>query len=178
MLNPKPVILLFLTLIITTPAFAGDPKAVGDIVGRDLNDRWLRSFGHVGIWSGSRVLEVLDESRVIQMNSLSKFKQATSYWGAKYGIGSNHYKVIQAGWKQRYYNPEYARTPLWREGGYKRQCVRWYGGRCIRYEWKRVNAKFRCDTFVNYAYKKGIGKTLVYYYTPRHVYNSMPQTRY
>ncbi len=175
------LILIVGTSVIANPAFAGDPKATGDIVGRDGS--WSNPFGHVGIWDSwnKKVLEVMPPEKgkdVIRMTSLSVFKNEGTYWGAKYGKGRRHYKVISAGLKQGKFNPQYTTTTYWREGGYKRQCVKRSWGKCKKYEWKKINAKFRCDTFVAYAYSKGIGTRLVNYtITPGKVYNSMPKTR-
>lgn len=39
------------------------PKNMGDIVGRDLNVSNLGAIGHLGIWDGSRVVEVVNEDK-------------------------------------------------------------------------------------------------------------------
>jgi len=164
----------FLNLLV-----AGNPKATGDILGRDLNIYGLGWLGHVGIWDGRRVLEVLNKNIVIQKNSLSSFKKASSYWGTRYGRGSRHYKVIRAGWRQRYYSPTYVFSATWREGKYVRRWVWDRRYRRWRLKWVKQSAKFRCDSFVYYSYMKGIGVRLVAnnWITPRIIYNSMPKNR-
>jgi len=59
-----------------------DPVKVGDVVGRDLLVTGLGAFGHVGMWDGSRVIEVLNEPTVLQSNTLDNFKVRSVYWGA------------------------------------------------------------------------------------------------
>lgn len=65
------------------PAFP-DPTQAGDVVGRNL-DSVLGVVGHVGMWDGGNVVEVLDPSagpNAIHYNSLANFKSRTTYWGA------------------------------------------------------------------------------------------------
>ena len=176
----KKIIIMFGILIITSISLlaTSNPKATGDIVGRDLSISGLGWAGHVGIWDGRKVLEVLNKSTVIQKNSLYSFKNSSSYWGARYGKGSRHYRVISAGWNQRYYSPTYTTTSQYREGKWTKQW-RW-DSRQWKWvqKWVKQTAKFRCDTFVNYAYRKGSGVNLSPNYTlPRQVYNSMPHQR-
>lgn len=161
-------VLTLASAILSVYSYASDPRSTGDVVGRDLNVWGAGGLGHVGIWDGSRVLEVLDKSPVIQKNSLSNFKnESSSYWGAKYGKGYSHYRIVSNGWKQRDYNPEYTITALYREGkwGYE-------NGR-----YTKIRAKFRCDTFVNYAYKSVTNSNLVTFFTPRNLYKSFPSSR-
>ncbi|WP_232003208.1 hypothetical protein [Pseudoalteromonas piscicida] len=70
-----------LLLAISSTAFAGNPTSVDDVVARDLSISGLGWAGHVGIWDGSKVLEVLNDGTVIRKNTLSSFKSASSYWG-------------------------------------------------------------------------------------------------
>jgi len=89
---------------------ARNPKVIGDIVAQP----WALiggAVGHVGIWTGNKVLEVVNADKkksesVIQQNDLHTFKRRENpkkdaYWGASYGKGSNHYQVIAAGWAQK-----------------------------------------------------------------------------
>ncbi len=66
------------------PVHAANPSAAGDVVGRDLNYAVIGWLGHVGMWTGSSVLEVLNEPTVIHTNTLTNFKNRTRYWGARY----------------------------------------------------------------------------------------------
>jgi hypothetical protein len=171
---------IFSTLVFSTGTFAAsNPGATGDIVARDLNINGLGWAGHVGMWTGSKVLEVLNEKgRVIQQNSLSDFKGRSSYWGARYGKGYKPYRAVSWGWNQRSYNPQYTLTAQYQTGGWVEQRV--WDRRKQKYITKRVkrDAKYRCDTFVAMSYKEGDRTTLVRYtITPREVYNSMPRLR-
>lgn len=60
------VIATFLSVSFVGLASAGDPKAGADVVGRDLAKTvWpFNNFGHVAIWTGANVLEVLNEGTV------------------------------------------------------------------------------------------------------------------
>ena len=160
-------------------SMAGNPNGVGDVVGRNLQAWDLVSWlGHVGMWNGSAVVEVLNKSPVIQQNSLSTFKAQATYWGARYGKGYNQYTMVSSGWNQRNYSPSYTTTAQWREGKsvYKCTSYNWYGT-CASYGYVTQTAVFRCDTFVNYMYWKGTGSNLVTLFTPLNVYNTMPYSR-
>ena len=177
---------------LTTSSFAvGEPRATGDIIGQDLNIYGLGWLGHVGIWDNSRkrVLEVFDDPKthsddyhVIHTNrTLSQFKRATrKYWGARYGRGWSHYRVINAGRAQRKFNPSYTISSSYTEGKYVKKW-KWGGWRRGWYQATvKVNAKFRCDTFVIYCYKKALGINLLPWWkpiTPLNVFYSMPRSR-
>lgn len=61
---------------------SNSPTKVGDVVGRDLNTPGLGWIGHVGIWDGGQVIEVLNRfGNAVQLNSLTSFKNASVYWG-------------------------------------------------------------------------------------------------
>ena len=176
-------IMLIALSTLTTSTFAvGNPRATGDLVGRNLRISGLGEIGHVGIWDNSRkqVLEVLNRRNyAITTETLYQFKRAsTRYWGARYGRGWSHYRVINAGRAQRYFNPSYTTSPYIREGRYKRvwRCS-WRGCRRVTI---KINAKFRSDTFVSYSYTKGIGLSLLSWYkgmSPRNIFYSMPYSR-
>ena len=169
------------SLVFSSSSFAGDPKASPDIVGRNLSIWGLGAMGHVGMWSGSSVVEVLNKPVVVQANTLQSFKDSDKYWGAKYGIGAaKGSNIIAAGWGQRLYNPSYTTTTLWREGGVTQNtCAQYRYGRCIKLVSSKSTALFRCDTFVDFSFKKGSNAYLVNggVILPRIVYNSMPSTR-
>lgn len=152
-------------------AAPANPSSTGDVVGRDLNITGLGWAGHVGMYDGSRIVEVLNASPVIQRNSIASFRAATPYWGARYGRGSNFSTMVAKGWDQRNYSPSYTTTAQWREGKYERQCTS-QGCRNVL-----IPARFRCDTFVNYMYRQGTNSDLVTVFLPRNVYNAMPVSR-
>lgn len=61
------------------------PKNIGDIVGRDLNTPGLGSLGHIGIWDGSQVIEVLNEpGNVVKTNTWENFRARTKPWDTAY----------------------------------------------------------------------------------------------
>lgn len=165
-------------LLVGAYAHAGNPSAVGDVVGRALNVSGLGWIGHVGMYDGNKVLEALNEPTVIQKNTVSNFKGRSSYWGAKYGTWTGLYKAIDKGANQANFSPTYTTTAIWKEGGYAQTCVKrnWYGG-CIQYQMTLVKGQFRCDTFVLYSYYYGAGVYLSTIALPSVVYNAMPKTR-
>jgi hypothetical protein len=61
-----------------------NPADISDVLGRDLNIAGVGAIGHVGLWTGSEVIEILNLPQVIYQNSLSDFKNRTKYWGATY----------------------------------------------------------------------------------------------
>lgn len=96
----KKFILVFMALSFSLSCFAmgnrpssqptkvgKNPVDVSDIVGRDLNVPALGAIGHVGLWTGAKVIEVLNEPQVVQQNTLANFRARTKYWGAVYYSG-------------------------------------------------------------------------------------------
>lgn len=184
-------ILLALTCNLSM-AYSG-PSGMADVVGRSMHSSaggWAARFGHVALYNSSRkrILEVTDKSPYIREKetlSMTNFH----YWGARYGRGSisQHYKVLNSGYNQRYYNPTYTLSPYYREGKW---VLSWkfipskygnprMGGKLVR-AWVKKNAKFRCDSFVNYCYGKGTGKDLIKWTwttTPKRVFNTLPHRR-
>ena len=149
------VIALAVCISITT-AYAGNPSKAGDITGRSLAVTGLGSIGHIGTWNGSQVVEVLNESRVIQFNTLTKFKNSSSYWGARGNANfANPSSINVVANTQSQYSPSYTLVPLnTKIGRIEQQCTkRNMLGQCVTYSNVRVNAVVRCDTFVNYIYQ-------------------------
>lgn len=112
-----------------------DPQKVADVVGRDLNVQNLGWIGHIGVFTGSDILEVLNETSVVQRNSIQTFKRASNYWGAR-GMDFTHVfmgptdaqkrnNLVNIGWKQRLYSPRYTLTTSWQEGKKTMECVQW-----------------------------------------------------
>ncbi len=153
------------------PSTGGNPSKKGDVLARELasSSSLLKNQGHVGIWTGNKVLEVVNvNNNVIQENSLNSFKNVkyddniAKYWGAKAQYRSrNLSNVIRKGREQDIYNPEYTKTASYLVGG-RGWRYQWNKSK-KRYEWKRITirGKFRCDTFVNYAYRFGNGNHIV-----------------
>jgi len=169
-------------LAIPAVALAADPKYAGDVVGRDLSLAVVGALGHVGIYTGSSVLEVMNSTSPVQKNSLSTFKKASKFWGAKYVSSSNKsynfQSVIDKGWDQRNYTPSYTTSASYTVGSKSTQWV--YNSARKKWELKTVivPAKFRCDTFVYYSFDAGIGVKLAgSYITPKIVYDNCKNSR-
>jgi len=158
---------------------AGDPTAAGDVIGRDLNILGYETLGHLGIFTGSRVLECLNEKNPIQQNSLASFKAVTTYWGARYITGRHDFnKVIATGWAQRNFKPSFTLSPVYTVGHHVNKRV--WNPEVRRWETRTVlvPAKFRCDTFVYHSFKAGIGYELAAgQITPRIVYRNCAKSR-
>ncbi len=61
------------------------PKTMGDIVGRDLDTAVAGALGHIGIWDGTQVIEVLNEpGNVVKINTWENFRGRTKPWDTAY----------------------------------------------------------------------------------------------
>lgn len=172
-------ILAGISVMTATVVAAGDPKNPGDVMGRDLNYTGFERLGHLGIFGGSRVLECLNEKTPIQKNTVESFKSLTSYWGARYIPGKHDFlRVVATGWAQRHYEPAFTMSPVYTVGRYANKRV-WNSGTKT---WERktvlVPARFRCDTFVYYSFKAGIGYKLADgEILPRIIFNNCAKAR-
>ena len=140
---------------------AGDPKAAGDVIGRDLDIAGFEKLGHLGVFGGRLIMECLNEEKPLQKNSVGSFKTKTRYWGARYIPERHDYrKVISAGWAQRNFDPSFTLSPVYTVGRHVNKRV-WDATR-KRWELRTVlvPARFRCDTFIYYSFKAGIGRKL------------------
>lgn len=74
---------------------ARDPTGTGNVVGRDLAfPEPFNNFGHLGLWDGNNVVEVLNEGgNVIQYNSLANFKSRAAFWGTAFPNMNGNYSV-------------------------------------------------------------------------------------
>jgi len=60
-----------------------EPKASGDVVGRELSVPGLSWAGHIGVFDGANVIEVLNEGgNVVKINSYDNFKDRSLPWPA------------------------------------------------------------------------------------------------
>ncbi|RAP34629.1 hypothetical protein B1207_15205 [Legionella quinlivanii] len=99
-------------------AEARRPLASGDIAGRDLLIPGMGWIGHVGLGTGDDVgkptqiiIEVLNESPVIQFNTFNNFTSRSRYWGSRSGIGdysSGTYAVLVEAFHQSWWCPSYS----------------------------------------------------------------------
>jgi hypothetical protein len=63
-------------------AIASAPTEIADVLGRNLDVTLAGFAGHIGLWDGSQVVEVINSQPVIRRTSLSAFKTASdAYWG-------------------------------------------------------------------------------------------------
>ena len=165
--------------LVALTVHAGNPRAAGDVIGRDLLYSGLGSYGHLGIYTGSKVLECLNEARPIQQNTLRSFKQASRFWGARYLASKKDFrKVVAKGWAQRNFRPSFTLSPVYTEGRYINKRV--WNAATGRWEKRSVmvRAKFRCDSFVVYAFEKGIGYRFPQgELTPAFIFRSCPKAR-
>ena len=65
--------------------FPGDgikerPYYVGDIVARNLDWPVIEGAGHIGIWDGTSVIEVLNEPQAVQKNNYENFFKRSKVW--------------------------------------------------------------------------------------------------
>ncbi|NMM42479.1 hypothetical protein [Pseudoalteromonas arctica] len=146
-------------LLSTNSVSAASPENVADILGRDLNVPVIGSLGHVGLWTGSEVLEVLDTEAVIEVNSLSSFVNETEYWGYKVRNPkihiNNRENIIKFGLQQKEFLPSYSLSFMYVAGRWEFKRV--YNPVTKDWERKRVIAQkgeFRCDTFIEFAWKR------------------------
>jgi hypothetical protein len=155
------------------------PYCMADIVARELNGPLISGAGHTGLFAGTYVLEVLNnEKQIINLSPLDRFLSASDYWGSGYGFGKNNpeitleqaVEILNTGLDQQQYNPIYTLSPLYMEGRYEN-----YGDEIIT-----VPGVFRCDSFVQYTYKKVLKKTLppnAIHNLPVNQWNSLPFKR-
>ena len=168
----KTLFMMMLLLLLTDLSVAyNPPKESGDVLRRAMNSSWgdwFARLGHVAIYdkSNKKVLEVTDHSPTIRYNDVSEMTR-NEYRGARYGRANiwQGKKAVREGWLQTRYRPQYkAYYQAYSEGGWGYTWkFKWNKG--FYKSWHIKRAKFRCDTFINYCYKKGTGKHLVRRYT-------------
>lgn len=124
-----------------------------EIMGRDLNVFGLGWVGHVGIattdmtspagmnQNANKVIEILNENPVGQINFVTNFKSRSKYWGSKYGVadrGLRGYQVLVEANHQRWWCPKYTSDTNYHIGsgipttGEIIECGTW---RCDTYAW-------------------------------------------
>lgn len=139
---------------------AGNPVAVGDVLGRDLSVTGFGSLGHLGILASSNnVAQVMNATayvNVVQNVTVSGFKVDT-YWGAKakskftwkspYTSATNQINTLSTQQKPHVsYN-------LWSSTANPaiQVCSSYNSsGTCTAYTWQK--GSFRCDAFVKWLY--------------------------
>lgn len=173
---------------------------VSDIAGRDLNVPGIRSLGHIGLFMDgipnkqAAVMEVLkkDPPRVpkddIYLNDyLESFTgRDNTFWGARYSsnriIFSSHdgWQMMVNAEKQTNFPFEYTLGWNWHPGSYSTYFVFNPEQKIWSQQMATIGAKFRCDSFVYYAYQP-IGKPIIPYYhfgvVPRTLFYAMESCR-
>jgi hypothetical protein len=156
----KKILLTSILLAQTSLLFAaGNPIAVGDVLGRDLAQKPLGALGHLGLLASSNnVVQVMDATsyvNVIQNVTISGFKVDT-YWGAKARVTfvwKNSYtsatNQINALSNQQKPHVSYNVTSSTANPA-TQVCSSYTNGVCTAYTWKK--GSFRCDAFVKWLY--------------------------
>jgi|UPI00035F8380 hypothetical protein len=133
-------------------AKVADPEYIGDVPGRRLG---IYIEGHVGLWTGSQVLEM--DGKQMVYKTIDAFKEETDYYGAKARGKLNRRGILGAALAQKQYNPTYTIFAKYIIGGIA-------AGKKFNeatQKWENVGKTFpgvfRCDSLVNYAYKYGDG---------------------
>ncbi|STX28460.1 Uncharacterised protein [Legionella beliardensis] len=168
-------ILILMIAAIASQADARKPLASGDIVGRDLLIPGAGWIGHVGLGTGDDVglptqiiIEVLNESPVVQLNNLTNFRARSRYWGSRSGLGdysTGTYNALVEAYHQSWWCPTYSSSTAYVIGQgnpYTRQptkCGMW-----------------RCDTFIAWDfYSAGFPQIMNNrIMLPLNVYNTFP----
>lgn len=147
------------------------PACLLDVVGRDLAyPPPLSLLGHVGLIAGLpinppptpgegndfSVIEVLNNAEVINVTPLPSFQATSRYWGEAYGLPGlsgmtveQSLEAVGAGLEQKLYRPRYTFSPFYVEG-----TLAWDANGAFK---AQTRGEFRCDSFVNFLYRKGYG---------------------
>lgn len=175
----KKLILLSLSATLASQAIQAKNIYPAEIVGRKLLFPSLGWAGHVGITTtdmdsakgmlqnANKVIEVLKETPVGQINTIANFKSRSEYWGSKYGIadrGNRGYLVLVEANHQRWWNPEYTDDTDYHigSGNLKTGQVLDHG-------------RWRCDTYVWWAfYNQGWDTMPGRVWLPSKVFNAFP----
>ena len=157
---------------------AGNPIAVGDVLGRDLSVTGFGALGHVGILASSNnVAQVMNATayvNVVQNVTVAGFKVDT-YWGARaksnftwkspYSSATNQINTLSNQQKPHVAYDLWSSTP----NPAVQVCASYSGSTCTSYTWQK--GSFRCDAFVKWLYSEtgngNLGGSL-----PNSTYNS------
>ncbi|WP_298624239.1 hypothetical protein [uncultured Legionella sp.] len=170
---------LSITLVAIIPPLHAKKTLPSDIIGRDLNYPGMGWLGHVGIATrpmtdpsgmstpAKRVIEVLNESVIGQINTIDDFKRRSPYWGSKYGVIGNPeqgYRVLVEANHQRWWVREYTSNTDYRiaQGNPKTGEI-------------FVTGRWRCDTYAWWAfYSQGVDTMPGHVWLPRNMFNFFP----
>ena len=71
------------------------PKSSGDVVGRELSIPGLSWAGHIGLFDGENVIEVLNEGgNTVKINTYDNFKARSLVWNPVYTKFSEYHNII------------------------------------------------------------------------------------
>lgn len=176
------------------------PRAVGDIVGRELAQKGLGWTGHIGVWDGSRVIEMLNEgsgNRVFT-NTWENFKSRDAVtwntafpaypghtiktcWNSSCDINSNRpdqqlvsaqQAVVRRAFQVYLIGSDYTLTKFYSNA---EPAMTDY----TTPNWRRpaIRGQYRCDTFVYDAFRASTDINLSGVFPWRDVYNINPSWR-
>ncbi|CAA0235133.1 hypothetical protein ABKPCSM17A_02307 [Acinetobacter baumannii] len=141
---------------------AGNPVAVGDVLGRDLSVTGFGALGHLGMLASSNnVVQVMNATsyvNIVQNVTVAGFKVDT-YWGAKarsrftwtapYTSATNQINNLSNQQKPHVAYDLWSSTP----NPATQVCSAYSSsGTCTAYTWKK--GSFRCDAFVKWIYTR------------------------
>jgi len=152
--------LLVASMIAMTALSANASLHPGQIIARDLDLPGAEFLGHVGLgyWNNNgkpdgnlptdNIIHIhygQPEKKTIQINKFITFYNPGSFWGAKWGIIESNYMQGVLGYAkdQMRFGAKYIFAPSSTRSGYNDK----HG--------KAQPARFRCDTFVQWAYEQG-----------------------
>lgn len=176
-LSKKILTCIFLSTL-TVVANAGDPKSIGDVLGRDLSITGFGFLGHVGILSGNnQVAQVMNATPyvdVAQFTTIQGFKTDV-YWGSKakssFGFKTPYksagVQIVALTNQQKPYVSYNLASSKPNPATYK--CNTYKNGKCQSFTWTK--GSFRCDAFVKWIYTETNNGSLGGI-TPRGTYNS------
>ena len=170
------------------------PRNPGDIVGRDLDRKPLGPMGHIGIWDGQKVVEMLDErsdiSKVFR-NSWADFQSRTATWPTAYpnypkhtiktcfartcDVNNNRPGEVVVDARQAVFSralqvysigAEYTWSPDFKTA--EPEMIDFQNG-----FWKRklIFGRYRCDTFIYDAFRASTDLDTAGVWPARYVYN-------
>ncbi|MBA2649176.1 MAG: hypothetical protein H0U75_06165 [Legionella sp.] len=129
----------------------------GDVLGRDMDVPGIGKIGHLALGTGNDVflptnitIEAEPQTPAIVFGTVKDFKQATRYWGSRWGIvssKSNVYDSLVEAKHQSFWCPKYTPFTVWitGQGFFDGPTQRPIPTQC---------GMFRCDTFVGYIASK------------------------
>jgi hypothetical protein len=168
----------------------------GDIYAGDLLQKPIELLGHTGVIFDSInniidksliVLEVLKTPPIIHFDkALIEIEKERPIWGVRYGHGKltndgemtylEAVSISEEGFIQSHFCPQYTTLPIYKVGGYGLNSNNLSGGNNNAFKC----GVFRCDTFVQYLYKKVLNAQLPPQsplHMPKDLFDAIPNQR-